>query len=82
MKSHRHKFQSNDRNYCFKIQKENNIRNRRFSDEKTSDEFEEKMVVCSKKGNNYLDFRKKFKTEICKFWSINEKCKFGKKVVI
>lgn len=33
-------------------------------------------------NNNQGDFRKKFKTEICKFYELNQSCKYGDKVII
>lgn len=54
-------------------------RSSRFSEDATTDDYEEEKIL-HKKRNNDNDFRKKYKTEICKFWSINQVCKFGEKV--
>jgi len=36
--------------------------------------------IISSLTNVQTDFRKKFKTEICKFYELNKECKFGDKV--
>jgi len=43
------------------------------SSEDTTDD-DKATKICEK------DFRDKYKTEICKYWEFNNKCKFGNKV--
>ena len=62
-----------------KTEETNTLRKTRTSEEITTDECEEDKGFVKKKNSEH-DFRKKYKTEICKFWSINQKCKFGDKV--
>jgi hypothetical protein len=47
---------------------------KKYSEDTTDDD---KSYKTSEK-----DFRIKYKTEICKFWELNNKCKFGDKVGI
>jgi hypothetical protein len=56
-------------------------RNSKNSDDITTDDYDDEKFQ-PRKRNTDNDFRKKYKTEICKFWSINQTCKFGDKVNI
>ena len=64
-----------------KTEERNINRNARNSEDMTTDDYDEEKGFTNKKLSDH-DFRKKYKTEICKFWSINQTCKFGDKVNI
>jgi hypothetical protein len=37
---------------------------------------------AAKKKSIDIDFRMKYKTEICKFWELNKECRYGNNVII
>lgn len=51
---------------------QNTPSNKRYSEDTTD---EDKSYKTNEK-----DFRIKYKTEMCKFWELNNSCKFGEKV--
>lgn len=46
---------------------------KKWSEDTTDDD---KSIKISEK-----DFREKYKTELCKYWELNNKCKYGNKVL-
>ena len=78
----RHKQYQNDEFWDLSLYFSDNNKNwqKKSLEETTTDECEDSINTKKKSFEN--DFRKKFKTEKCKFWEINQMCKFGDKVYL